>query len=81
MSEIDLKVQFFFNFVANFWDKRAIWTSEKCKGDVLMFQRQIGEISTLSSGKLSLFLILALFFHSSLSKIGHFHPVKNYIFE
>ena len=46
-----------------------------------MFQGQIGEIAPLSQGKLGFFLILALFFHPSLQKIGHFHPVKNYFFE
>ena len=43
-----------------------------------MFQGQIGEIPLLSPGKSGLFLILALFFHPSLPKIGHSHPVKNY---
>ena len=45
-----------------------------------MFEGQIGEIAPLSPGKLGLFLILALFFHPSLPKIGHSHPVKNYFF-
>ena len=35
-----------------------------------MFQGQIGEIAPLSPGTLGLFLILALFFHPSLPKIG-----------
>ena len=39
-----------------------------------MFQGQIEEIAPLGPGKLGLFLILALFFHPSLPKIGH--PTK-----
>ena len=64
-SEIDLKVQFLFNVVAKFWDKRGNWSSEKCKDGVVMFQGQIGEIAHLSPGKLGLFLILVLFFNQS----------------
>ena len=45
-----------------------------------MFQGQIGEILLLSPGKLGLFLVLALFIHLSLPKIGNSHPVKNYFF-
>ena len=45
-----------------------------------MFQGQIREILLLSPGKLGLFLVLALFIHPSLPKIGHSHPVKNYFF-
>ena len=36
-----------------------------------MLQGEIGEIPLLSPGKLGPFLILALFFHPSLPKIGH----------
>ena len=46
-----------------------------------MFEGQIREIAPLSPGKLGLFLILSLFFHPSLPKIGHSHPVKNYFLE
>ena len=45
-----------------------------------MFQGQIREIPLLRSGKLGLFLVLALFFYPSLPKIGHFHPVKKLLF-
>ena len=61
--------------------REANWSSEKCKGGVLMFQEQIGEFSFLSPGKLGLFLLLALFFHPSLPKIGHSHAVRNYFSE
>ena len=46
------------------------WSSEKCDGGILMFQGQIGEILLLSAGKLGLFLILAIFIHPSLPKMG-----------
>ena len=45
----------------SFGIRGAIWSSGKCKGGVLMFQGQIGEIPLLRPGKLGLFLILALF--------------------
>ena len=44
MEGTELKIQLFFNFVTNFWDKRSNWSSEKCKCGVLMFQVQIREI-------------------------------------
>ena len=42
--EIDLKVQFFSILLPMFGIRGAIWSSEKCKRGVLMFQGQIGEI-------------------------------------
>ena len=47
-----------------------MWSSEKCKGSVLMFQGQIGEIATLSPGKLSFSLIVALFSTRPSQKLG-----------
>ena len=49
------KYSFFSILLPIFGIKGAIWSSEKCKGGVLMFQGQIGEISPLSPGKLGLF--------------------------
>ena len=48
----------------------ANWSSEKFKEGVRMFQGQTGEIPLLSLGKLGLFLVLALFFHPFLPKLG-----------
>ena len=45
-----------------------------------MFQGKIGEILFLSPRQSGLFLVLAIFIHPSLPKIGHSHPVKNYFF-
>ena len=50
--------------------RRTIWSSEKCKGGVVMFQGQIGEIAPLSPGKLGLFLILTLFSTRPSQKLG-----------
>ena len=50
--------------------REANWSSEKCKGGVLMFQGQIGEFPFSIPGKLGLFLVLALFFHPSPKKLG-----------
>ena len=41
-----------------------------------MFQGKNGEIPLLSPGKLSLFLILALFFHQTLPKLGTLTQLK-----
>ena len=70
------KFSFFQFCLPIFGIRRAIWSSENCKGSVLRFQGQIAEIPLISSGKLGLFLILALFLYPSLPKIGHSHPVK-----
>ena len=45
-----------------------------------MFQEQIGEILFLRPGKLSLFLVLALFFHRSFSEldIEQGYPLKKF---
>ena len=48
----------------------ANWSSEKCKGGVLMSQGQIGEIPLLSPEKLGIFLILALFSTRPFQKLG-----------
>ena len=64
------KYIFLFNFVANVWTRGANWSSENCKGGVLMFQGQVGEIPILSLGKLGLFLVLALFSTRLFQKLG-----------
>ena len=56
--EIDPKVQFSSILSPIFVIRGANWSSEKCKGGVLMCQGQIGEIPYLYPGKLGLFLIL-----------------------
>ena len=53
--EIDLKIQLFFNFVANFWDKR---------------RKEDWRISLLSPGKLGIFLLLAIFSTHLSQKLG-----------
>ena len=68
--KIDLKVQFSSILLRNFGIRAANWASEKCKGGVLMFQGQIGEIPLLSPGKFSIFLILALFSIRPSQKLG-----------
>ena len=49
---------------------------KKYKGGVLMFHGQLENSPNLSTGKLGIFLILALFFHPSLPKIGTLTQLK-----
>ena len=77
-----LKYSFFFSILLSIFGIRgAKLVIRKCKGGVLMFQGQIGEIPVLSPEKLGLFLVLTLFFHPSLPKIGYSHSVNNYFCE
>ena len=53
--KIDPKVQFLSIFLPLLRIRGENWSSEKCKGRVLMFQGQIRKITPLSTGKLGIF--------------------------
>ena len=47
-----------------------MWSSEKCKGAVLVCQGQIGKNPLLNPGKLGIFLVLTLFIQVKMIKDG-----------
>ena len=81
--KIDLKVQFFFSFMLSiFLIKGANWSSEKCKGGVLMFQGQIGELpphKLRENGSLSYFT--PIFSTHPSQKLGTSTQLKTIFFQ
>ena len=75
------KLFFFLVFWLSFRVKEGIWGQNGKMGSVLTIQGQTVKSSLQSPGKLSIFPVLSLFFHLSLSKIWQAHPNKNYIFK
>ena len=53
----------------------------KMRGGILKIQGQVIKIPLPSTGKVSIFLVLALFFHLSLPRIWHANPHQNFISE
>ena len=71
LFEICQKIQFF-NFLVQFFNFFLC---------VRMCQGQPRKIPCLSDEKMTAFPHLALFFHLSLPKMWHFHPLQNHVFE
>ena len=59
----------------------ANWSSEKCKEKYFNVSGTKLRNSLSRRRELGLFSPLSSIFHPSLPKIGHTHPVKNYVFE
>ena len=76
LFEICPKIQFF-NFFGAFLALRGVNSVGKgVKCCVLMCQGQPGKLPCLSPDKMIILPHLALFFHLSLPKIWHSHPLK-----
>ena len=60
---------------------KDILGQECVKGDLVSFQGKVETIGPDFPGKMTIFPLLTLLFHLSLSKICLSHPNKNYIFE
>ena len=74
-----------YRFSDIFWDtsdKIKDNLSQECvKGGLLSFKGKIETIAPDFPGKITVFSVLTLLFHLSLSKIWLSYPNKNYIFE
>ena len=70
----------FFNFVANFWDKRGNLVFRKVWRGCSNYLGINWRNSSYKPREIGFFLISALYFHPSLPEIGHSLPVNKHFF-